>query len=135
MGRSYLFECSKCGYKAHVSGGPDTGLQFAVQTAVCRDCRAVFDSVIRLKVPDFGLRIPAELQRFGSSKKAEVPPAFEAVLKRLPPAGIDGFKWKEFKVRCPVSFAHRVRVWNDPGKCPRCGVFMEKNALPFRYWE
>ena len=45
------------------------------------------------------------------------------------------FRWIRFKIRCPVSPAHRVQLWNDPGKCPKCGVYVEKNALPFRLWE
>jgi len=135
MGRSYLFECSKCGYKARVSGGEDSGLQFTVQTAVCRDCRILFDSVVRLRTPHEGLKIPTQMQRFPSRKSAETPPAFDAILNRLPPVDIKLLKWTQFKLRCPVSSAHRVRIWNDPGKCPRCGAFMEKNALPFRYWE
>ena len=136
MGRSYLFECSKCGYKASVSGGADNGLLFGVQTAVCRDCRNLFDSVVRLRIPDMGFKIPWQFQRLEAQKTPrEPPPTFESALNRLPPVGIKKFKWTQFKVRCPVSLAHRVQAWNDPGKCPRCGAFLEKNALPFRYWE
>jgi hypothetical protein len=68
-------------------------------------------------------------------KPAEAPPTFEAALNRLPPVAVRKFKWVTFKIRCPVSLAHRVQAWNEPGKCPRCGNFMEKNALPFRYWD
>jgi hypothetical protein len=63
MGRSYLFECPKCGYQASVSGGADSGFELSVQTAACRDCRRLFDSVVRWRVPDAGLRIPSEFQR------------------------------------------------------------------------
>jgi hypothetical protein len=136
MGRSYLFECSKCEYKAKVSGGEDSGLQFFVQTAACRDCRVLFDSVVRLKIPDTGLKFSAGFQRLRLGKsEAEPAPKFEAVASLLPPVGVKKFKWVNFKIRCPVSALHRVRAWNEPGKCPRCGNFMEKNALPFRYWE
>ena len=135
MGRSYLFECAKCGYKVKVSGGPDRGLEFFVQTASCRDCRMLFDAVVRLKVPDTGLK-PLDFQQFQLRKsETEKPPAFEAVAARLPLVGVMRFKWVLFKIRCPVALAHRVQMWNEPGKCPRCGAFMEKNALPFRYWE
>ena len=116
MGRSYLFECAKCGYQASVSGGADSGSEFCVQTATCRDCRALLDCVVRLRVPDAGLKIPSELQR-------------------LPPLSTKKFKWVSFKIRCPVSPAHRVHAWNEPGKCPRCGNYLDKNALPFRYWD
>jgi hypothetical protein len=136
MGRSYLFECSKCGYKASVSGGPDSGFEFFVQTAACRDCRILFDSVVRLRIPDTGPRLLSDFQRMRLRKsESETPPAFEAVLNRLPPVGIRKFRWMQFKLRCAISLAHRVHAWSDPGKCPRCGDFMEKNALPFRYWE
>jgi len=136
MGRSYLFECSKCGYKAKVSGGQDSGFSFAVQTAACRDCRMLFDSVVRLRVPDAGIRNSSAFQTIRLRKsESEKPPTFESVLTFLPPVGVKKFKWVLYKIRCPVSLAHRVHPWLDPGKCPRCGAFMEKNALPFRYWD
>lgn len=136
MGRSYLFECPKCGYKAQVSGGADSGRDFAVQTTACRDCRIVFDSVVRLRVPDTGFKALPDFHRSRLRKaETETPPTFESVLNRLPLAGVRIFKWVQFRVRCPVSLAHRVNAWNEPGKCPRCGNSMEKNALPFRYWE
>jgi hypothetical protein len=136
MGRSYLFECEKCNYKAIVSGGADEGYEFTVQTATCKDCRNLFDAVVRLRVPENGLKIPNEFQRLRFRKSAsETPPSLEAVLNRLPPVGIKRFKWAQFKIRCPVSLAHRVQAWNEPGKCPRCGTFLEKSALAFRHWE
>jgi hypothetical protein len=136
MGRSYLFECPKCSYRAIVSGGADEGAECAVQTTACRDCRSLFDSVVRLKVADNSLKIPAGFQRFRARKSShETPPTLEAALSRLPLAGIKKSQWLPFKIRCPVSPTHRVQAWKDPGKCPRCGNFMEKNALPFRHWD
>jgi hypothetical protein len=132
MGRSYLFECSKCGYQATVSGGADTGFEFCVQTAACRDCRILLDCVVRLRVADKGL--VSDFQRVRLRKVEPEPPTLEAALNRLPP-GAGKFKWVSFKLRCPVSPMHRLRAWNEPGKCPRCGNFMEKNALPFRHWD
>jgi len=129
MGRSYLFECSKCSYQAAVSGGMDTGYECRVQTASCRN---LFDAVIRLRVPD--TKIPAEFQRLRTRAPQEPPPPFEAAINRLPPTGTK-LKWLTFRIQCPISATHRVRAWNDPGKCPRCGNFMEKNALAFRYWD
>src|SRR3954447_7860678 len=99
MGRSYLFECSKCGYKAKVSGGADTGLQFIVQTATCRDCRVIFDSVVRVRMPDTGLKLLADFQRARLRKTEEKPPTFESMLTRLPPVGVKRFKWVPFKMR------------------------------------
>jgi hypothetical protein len=140
MGRSYWFECSKCGYRAKVSGRPDRGVGFFVQTILCRDCKELYDAVTRVKVPD-------GMARWGSfagwqwaglqtgSPRAGTPPPFQAVLNRLPPRGVKRFKWLSFKLQCPVSPIHRVRSWNDPDKCPRCGIFLEQSALPYRLWD
>jgi transcription elongation factor Elf1 len=50
MGRSYWFECARCGYRAKVSGRVDRGFNFFVQTIVCRDCKELYDAVTRIKV-------------------------------------------------------------------------------------
>jgi hypothetical protein len=62
-------------------------------------------------------------------------PSFLAALGRLTYAGWTRFKWLEFKPQCPVSPSHPVQDWGEPGKCPRCGVFLEKNAMPYRVWD
>ena len=43
--------------------------------------------------------------------------------------------WQEFKLACPANAKHFVEAWQDPGRCPRCGNFMEKSGWPFRVWE
>jgi hypothetical protein len=43
--------------------------------------------------------------------------------------------WRKFKLACPVEPKHFVEAWNDPGRCPRCGNFLEKSGLPFRLWD
>jgi len=140
MGRSYWFECPKCGYRAKVSGRADRGLSFFVQTILCRDCRELYDAVTRLRVPDESVRwgVFAGWQRSSIQKPQksfrEAPP-FQAALNRLPQTGVKRFKWLPFKIQCPVSSAHRVRNWNDPDKCPKCGIFLEKSALPYRLWD
>jgi hypothetical protein len=115
-------------------------LNFFVQTILCRECRGLYDAVIRLKVPDeldgwgnFGRLRNVRLSRASSGIKT--PPTFQAVLNRLPPRGVKRFRWLAFKPQCPVSAAHRVRDWNDPDRCPKCGLFLEKNALPYRLWD
>ncbi len=140
MGRSYWFECPKCGYRAKVSGRADRGLSFFVQTILCRDCRELYDAVTRLRVPDEspGWGSLAGWQRTGlqnSQRTLSVPPAFQAALNRLPQTGVRHFKWLPFKIQCPVSAVHRVRNWNDPDRCPKCGIFLEKSALPYRLWD
>ena len=137
MGRSYHFECPRCGYRAKVSGRADRGSHLWVQTILCRDCKVLYDAVTRLKVPgESGFRPNAGFPNGRLRKKnADRPPAFEAALNRLPLRAGNRAKWIPFKVACPVSAAHKVQIWNEPGKCPRCGVYLERNALPFRLWE
>ena len=140
MGRSYWFECPKCGYRAKVSGRADQGLSFVVQTILCSDCRELYDAVTRLKVADesSGWGALGGLTK-GRSHRARPrlnsPPRFLAVLNRLPPAGAKRLRWVPFEIQCPVSPVHRVRSWNDPDLCPKCGIYLEKSALPYRMWD
>jgi len=122
MGRTYLFECSRCGYRVCVAGGADEGEHFAVQTIACADCKVLHDAVVRFKASPW-LR--------GNPPKTA--PKFAAVLNRLPPRGAR--QWLKFKPACPVSPLHRIRFWKQPDKCPRCGIFLELNAIPFRIWD
>lgn len=43
--------------------------------------------------------------------------------------------WRDTKLICPVEADHFIEPWNDPGRCPRCGNFMERNGIPFRAWD
>src|SRR5712671_791784 len=112
MGRSYCFECSKCAYRATVSGRFDRGLNFAVQTISCRDCKRLYEAVTRLRIPDelkerslsFGLRGTG----LATQKAASSPPSFESLLNRLPYKGVKHFRWLRFKPQCPVSAYHQV---------------------------
>jgi len=139
MGRSYWFECPKCAYRANVSGRADRGLSFCVQTIRCRDCNELFDAVSRIKVPDQfrALGLVAELRpakSFNLSGSLRVAPSFQAVLNRLPPTGVQRFRWLAFKVQCPVTAWHRIENWNAPDRCPKCGTYLEQSVLPFRIW-
>lgn len=142
MGRTYLFECPHCGYRAQVSGGADKGFRFAVQTVLCSDCKQLHDAVTEYKVEKApALAEPLSRKRLRLSAKDRRPslptrpPTFAVALNRLPPAGAKHWKWLRFKPTCPVSFLHRVRDWNRPDRCPKCGVLMEQNSLPFRRWD
>jgi hypothetical protein len=139
MGRSYWFECPRCGYRARVSGREDGGLAFCVQTVLCQDCKELYDAVTRLSVPDEPLKLGIlagwRWGRLVPARDSSSPPSFQAVLNRLPLPGVTRFKWLRFKPQCPVSEIHRVRSWKDPDKCPKCGVFLEKSALPYRFWD
>ena len=139
MGRSYWFECVKCGYRAVVAGRADRGLSLVIQTILCRDCKQLYDAVTRLRVSEESSALwPARLQKTRSPKSRPhktAPPAFQAALNRLPPTAAGRSRWLPFKIQCPVSAFHRVREWNAPDRCPRCGVLLEKGALPYRLWD
>ncbi len=140
MGRSYWFECPRCGYRARVSGRSEQGLSFGVQTILCPQCKELYDAVTQLRVPvkPSGLRGVGGLHKAKSSQartQIAEPPPFQSALNRLPVAGARRSRWLQFKIQCPVSAAHRVRNWNDPDKCPKCGIFLEKSALPYRLWD
>src|ERR1700690_3849922 len=122
MGRAYLFECSKCGYPARVAGGADDGEHFAVQTIACADCKSLHDVVTRYKASPGPMENPPPIT-----------PKFAAVSNRLPPRGAR--PWLKSKPVCPVSPWHRIRIWRQPDKCPRCGTFLEPNGIPFRLWD
>lgn len=128
MGRTYWFECSRCGYRAAVCGGPDAGKDLAVKTVSCRECKKLYDAVVKWRVPAG----PA-LQDRGFRERAA--PAFQQAVSRLFATDIARWRWQAFEPRCPVAVHHRVALWQDPGKCPVCGVYMERNALPFRLWD
>jgi hypothetical protein len=140
MGRSYWFECPRCSYRAKVSGRADRGLHLFVQTIACRDCRELYDAVTRMRVSEEAL---AWAQPGGASRAKPLnlrrslkdPPSFQSAMNRLARMGAKASQWIEFKLRCPVSAIHRVQAWDDPGRCPKCGVYLEKNALPFRIWD
>ena len=137
MGRTFLFECSRCGYRAKVSGGADRGFHFAVQTIVCGECKELYDAVTGLKVPN-----PTALSRWKlkasrqeAAKAPTTPPTFQAALNRLMFPAMKRFRWQHFNAVCPVAVHHRVKEWQQPGKCPKCGYFLECNAVPFRRWD
>jgi hypothetical protein len=142
MGRTYLFECPKCGYRSRVSGGGDHGFHFAVQTIVCLDCKELYDAVTELKIvvePPAVLNTGTALLRrekpVGTRKKIVTPPAFQSALNRLLLTGAKQFRWLSFDAACLISPRHRVQKWNWPGKCPKCGLFLEQSAIPFRIWD
>ena len=141
MGRTYLFECSRCAFRAKVSGRADKGFNISVQTILCRDCKNLYDAVVALKIPELSTPARKGAPGIGSSgllkrhRPPEAPPAFQAVLNRLLFPGAKRSKWVEFKLRCPVSPMHRVQIWNEPDKCPKCGNLLEKHPLPYRIWD
>lgn len=138
MGKSYWFECGRCGYRAKVAGRADEGLHLAVQTIVCKDCKELYDAVTQIRMLNgskpalHGTLRTAPLRLEGEAKR---PPVFLWASNRLRYSG-EGFgEWLKFPLQCPVSPLHKVRAWNDPDKCPRCGVYLEKSTLAYRIWD
>jgi hypothetical protein len=135
MGRTYLFECEKCGYRAKVAGGAAEGAELTVQTILCYQCRELIDAVVSVKVPwPPAVGDTTIAAKFKGKTKAVAPP-FAAVVDRLPLLGRVRTRWHRFKPACPIAPTHRIREWNLPDKCPRCGVFLERGATPLKQWE
>jgi len=142
MGRTYVFECSKCGYRARVSGGADRGWHLAVQTVLCFECKQLHDAVTGFRVADppplaepLGRQSLRSLATLRARRLPARPPAFLAALNRLPPVAARRTRWLTFPPACPDAPFHRVREWNHPDVCPRCGTLLEPSGLPFRIWD
>ena len=138
MGKSFWFECGKCGYRTKVAGRADQGLNLSVQTIACQDCKELFDAVVQIRMPD-GSKPILHGKLAGATDDSEEgpvpPPSFGWASNRLSFLGEKLSDWLKFPLQCPVSPIHRVRAWNDPDKCPRCSVYMEKNIWAYRVWE
>lgn len=139
MGRTYLFECSKCGYRATVAGGVEQGPHLVVQTIHCLDCRELHDAVTELKVPATPAttlsRWKLKPTPFDTGPSDEKAPAFATALNHLVIGSGKRHRWIRYKLACPVSARHRIREWKQPGKCPKCGVFLDGSGMPFKVWE
>jgi hypothetical protein len=127
MGRVYTFNCPRCEYRAHVSGGAEEGLHCRTQTIVCRDCRALHDVAVRVRVPE-EKKQPLAKTKLLPVKENHLPPM---LLFGKPPR----VNWLELKPCCPTNASHRTEPWTAPGKCPRCGGFMERDVMVFRVWD
>ena len=132
VGKTYLFECPQCQYRAHISGGADGGLHCEIQTVVCHECRQLYDVFKRQR-----RRADArDVVRFSGFYRPEIPPTVlggsSVNPSAKPPAPLI---WRDFNLACPVQPKHDVEPWKDPGRCPRCGNFMERNGFPFRSWD
>jgi hypothetical protein len=102
----------------------------------------LFDAVTKLRLPDDPRdalqRHGTGLQRLKPFARPRAPkraPSFQAALNRLTYVGLTQLRWVQFPLQCPVSTVHRIQSWTEPDKCPRCGLYLEKNALPYRIWD
>jgi hypothetical protein len=132
VGKTYLFECPQCQYRAHISGGADGGLHCEIQTVICRDCRQLYDVFKRQR-----RRADAQdLVRFPGFYRPEIPPTILGDSSVNPsPKRPAPLVWRQSEPACPVNPEHFVEPWKDPGRCPRCGNFMERNGIAFRVWD
>jgi len=132
VGKTYHFECPQCQYRANLSGGADGGLHCEIQTIICRDCRQLYDVFTRQRRRTDAMN----LIKFPGFHRADIPPVIlgESSINPWPepPAPLI---WRATKLACPVEPDHFVEPWNDPGRCPRCGNFMERSGFPFRAWD
>ena len=102
---------------------------------VCRECRELFDVCTRVRRREpAGARWADKFARF---IRPEIPPPVlrdpsRPLVWRDPSRPL---VWREFSLACSASPKHFVEPWQDPGRCPRCGNFMEKGGLPFRLWD
>jgi hypothetical protein len=130
MGRTYVFECQECGYCAKVAGGTAEGIEFAVQTIHCVDCRKLQDAVMYAAMPIIDPFVGGQ-----EPKGKSMPPPLTKLMTRLPFASRLATRPQKFELACAASPDHRIRVWNQPGKCPQCGVFLERSGFPFAQWD
>ncbi|MGA3268978.1 MAG: hypothetical protein ABSE16_19435 [Verrucomicrobiota bacterium] len=144
MGRTFRFECPQCQYWAHISGGADTGMHCAVQTIICLDCHRLYDVLTRMHVRVRGAKDEpaARPARTGLLRDVPIPPLYlmenswnNFTPGQRPTAVARPWSWISLKPVCPVARFHRIDPWREPGRCPRCGTFMEKNVFPYRLWE
>jgi hypothetical protein len=132
VGKTYLFECPQCHYRVKISGGTDSGRHCEIQTVICRDCRELYDVFLRQR-----RRADAvDRVRFPGFYRPDIPPVVLGESSLNPsPKPLATLVWRETELLCPVEAKHVVESWNDPGRCPRCGNFMERNGFPFRSWD
>lgn len=104
MGQRSEHVCDTCGYRATVSGGPDTGMVSVTQTVACAACGELFD------VTSAELRPSDQLDAGGASQSPPIDPDAAD--------GLNGL-FREVPLICPRDPAHPVTPWGAPGPCPR----------------
>ncbi|MCS7338052.1 MAG: hypothetical protein NZ739_07425 [Verrucomicrobiae bacterium] len=137
MGRSYMFECPRCYYRAIVAGGLDSSFHCWVQTIVCYDCKALHDVPVRVRVrieEPHGTSAASQTRSSILMPRTEVPEVSN-LLNRLFVTLAKEFRWVNYKLRCPKSDTHRIEPWREPGKCPRCNTQLERSLTPYRIWD
>jgi len=138
MGKTYLYNCPRCGYRAKVSGVVDDGFGRIIQTIECCDCKELYDVPIRVRATDAEVRARRNIwgkKPFTTIAGGCDPSLFSVLADKMLTVGLTQTKWFVLKPVCPVSGLHRTRPWKEPGKCPRCGTWLERTLIPYRIWD
>jgi len=104
----------------------------------CCDRKALYDVPVRIRVTgaEILLRQTQWKTRLFKSFEAESNSLrFSVVTDKLSFTCLSQAKWINLKVCCPVSKSHGTRLWQGPGKCPRCGAGLERTLIPYRIWD
>jgi hypothetical protein len=133
MGRTYLFECPRCEYRAAVGGGLERGMLCQVQTIRCRDCSKLVDVPIRVRVTAREAKKPGAMA--GNAWQDRLSRQFTNWHLQLPVGIAARDQWVTLKPRCPINAVHRIEPWSHPGRCPRCDVPLDRTVMPYRIWE
>jgi hypothetical protein len=132
VGKTYFYECPQCQYQAKISGGADSGIHCEIQTVVCRDCRELYDVFRRRRQRADAVK----LIRFPGFYRPDIPPVILGESSINPSSqALAPLIWVDSDLKCPIMPDHFVEPWNEPGRCPKCGNFMERNGFPFRAWD
>jgi hypothetical protein len=108
MGRSYIYECQKCGYRAIVSGRSERGVNFAVTTIQCFDCKELRDAVTAVRLSESEIQAkdnpsrPIKGRMLRENWNLKVPPTADAVFNRLLVRGGGKYRWVRYDPRCSV---------------------------------
>jgi len=124
--------CGPCGRLFECVRQTGTYYQSTAWPPLCRECRQLYDVYLKVR-----RRAGAMAKvKFPGFFRPEIPPVVLRESTSRPATGqTPKLVWQKFTPMCPVDAKHKVEVWKEPGRCPRCGCFMEKGGFPFRSWD
>lgn len=100
MGKKVTYQCNKCDYSAHISGGRDVGMIVKTNTYVCDKCKEIVDVIT-----EFWTDVATDESAIGKCPKCN----FSKYLK----------EWDNKKCPCPkcdgimkVSSETEITMWD-----------------------